>query len=85
MGRSYLIDRGIPAEAIIVEDAGETTAYSLSAASEILKRMGLRSAIVVSDGYHIFRVKQNPRSRKDLRCMVRRARQETAGGCGKAG
>jgi uncharacterized SAM-binding protein YcdF (DUF218 family) len=58
VGRSYLIDRRVPAEAIIVEDAGETTAYSLSAASEILKRMGLRSAIVVSDGYHIFRVKR---------------------------
>jgi len=57
VGRSYLIDRGIPAESIIVEDAGETTAYSLSAAAEILKRMGLHSAIVVSDGYHIFRVK----------------------------
>lgn len=58
VGRSYLIDRRVPSEAIIVEDAGETTAYSLSAASEILKRMGLRSAIVVSDGYHIFRVKR---------------------------
>jgi uncharacterized SAM-binding protein YcdF (DUF218 family) len=58
VGRSYLIDRGIPAESIIVEDEGETTAYSLSAAAEILKRMGLRSAIVVSDGYHIFRVKR---------------------------
>ena len=58
VGRSYLIDRRVPPEAIIVEDAGETTAYSLSAASEILKRMGLRSAIVVSDGYHIFRVKR---------------------------
>jgi uncharacterized SAM-binding protein YcdF (DUF218 family) len=58
VGRSYLIDRRVPSESIIVEDAGETTAYSLSAASEILKRMGLRSAIVVSDGYHIFRVKR---------------------------
>jgi uncharacterized SAM-binding protein YcdF (DUF218 family) len=58
VGRSYLIDRGIPAEAIIVEDEGETTAYSLTAASEILRRMGLRSCIIVSDGYHIFRVKK---------------------------
>ena len=58
VGRSWLIDRGIPAEAIIVEDEGDTTAYSLSAASEILRRMGLRSCIIVSDGYHIFRVKK---------------------------
>jgi uncharacterized SAM-binding protein YcdF (DUF218 family) len=58
VGRSYLIDRGIPAEAIIVEDEGESTAQSLTAASEILRRMGLRSCIIVSDGYHIFRVKK---------------------------
>ncbi len=58
VGRSYLIDRGVPAESIIVEDEGESTAYSLSAASEILRRMGLRSCIIVSDGYHVFRVKR---------------------------
>jgi uncharacterized SAM-binding protein YcdF (DUF218 family) len=58
VGRSYLIDRGIPPESIIVEDEGESTAYSLSAASEILRRMGLNSCIIVSDGYHIFRVKR---------------------------
>src|ERR1019366_9607695 len=58
VGRSYLIDRGVPAESIIVEEEGETTAYSLSAASEILRRMNLRSCIIVSDGYHLFRVKR---------------------------
>jgi uncharacterized SAM-binding protein YcdF (DUF218 family) len=58
VGRSYLIDRGIPAESIIVEKEGESTAWSLTAASEILRRMGLRSCIIVSDGYHIFRVKK---------------------------
>ncbi|HWE50044.1 MAG TPA: YdcF family protein [Bryobacteraceae bacterium] len=58
VGRSYLIDRGVPAERLIVEDAGESTAWSLSAATEILRRMGLRSCIIVSDGYHIFRVKR---------------------------
>ena len=58
VGRSYLIDRGIPAESVIVESEGGTTAYSLTAASEILRRMGLRSCIIVSDGYHLFRVKR---------------------------
>jgi uncharacterized SAM-binding protein YcdF (DUF218 family) len=58
VGRSYLIDRGVPAESIVVEDEGESTAYSLSAASEILRRMGLHSCIIVSDGYHLFRVKR---------------------------
>ena len=58
VGRSYLMDRGVPSEAIIVEEEGGTTVYSTSAASEIMRRMGLRSAIVVSDGYHIFRAKR---------------------------
>ena len=35
-----------------------TVYFLLAAASEILKRMGLRSAIVVSDGYHLFRAKR---------------------------
>jgi uncharacterized SAM-binding protein YcdF (DUF218 family) len=58
VGRSYLIDRGVPAEAIVVEDEGASTASSLTAASEILRRMGLRTCIIVSDGYHLFRVKR---------------------------
>jgi uncharacterized SAM-binding protein YcdF (DUF218 family) len=58
VGRSYLIDRGVPAEAIIVETEGETTVESLTAAGEILRRMGLRSCIVVSDGYHMFRARR---------------------------
>lgn len=58
VGRSYLIDRGVPAESIIVENEGESTAYSLAAASEIFRRMGLHTCIIVSDGYHIFRAKR---------------------------
>jgi uncharacterized SAM-binding protein YcdF (DUF218 family) len=58
VARSWLIDRGVPAEAIIVEDAGDSTAWTLSAASEIMRRMGLHSCIIVSDGYHVFRVKR---------------------------
>jgi uncharacterized SAM-binding protein YcdF (DUF218 family) len=58
VGRTYLIGRGVPPEAIIVETEGESTAHSLTAASEIMHRMGLRSCIVVSDGYHIYRVKK---------------------------
>ena len=58
VGRSYLVEQGVPAEAIIVENTGDSTVYSLAAASEILKRMGLKSCIVVSDGYHLFRAKR---------------------------
>jgi uncharacterized SAM-binding protein YcdF (DUF218 family) len=58
VGRLYLISKGVPSEAIVVETEGESTAYSMAAAGEIMRRMGLTSCIVVSDGYHIYRVKK---------------------------
>lgn len=58
VGRAYLISHGVPPEAIVVENEGETTLESTAMAAEIMRRMGLHSAIVVSDGYHIFRVKR---------------------------
>ena len=58
VGRSYLIARGVPSETIVVETEGESTVHSITAAAEIMRRMGLHSVIVVSDGYHIFRVKR---------------------------
>ena len=58
VGRSYLISRGVPSEAIIVENESESTVESLAMGSEIMRRMGLHSVIVVSDGYHIYRVKR---------------------------
>jgi uncharacterized SAM-binding protein YcdF (DUF218 family) len=63
VGRAYLIMQGVPSEAILVEPEGSSTVHSLAAASEIMTRMGLRSCIVVSDGYHIFRVKKLMESR----------------------
>ncbi len=58
VGRSYLMAHGVPSEAIIVETEGESTVQSIALAGEIIERMSLRSVIVVSDGYHIYRVKQ---------------------------
>ena len=39
------------------------TMYSVAAVAEIMQRMNFTSAIVVSDGYHIFRVKKMLESR----------------------
>jgi uncharacterized SAM-binding protein YcdF (DUF218 family) len=58
VGRNYLIGLGVPSEAITVEPEGDTTVHTLAAVSEIMRRMSLRSCVVVSDGYHIFRVKK---------------------------
>ena len=63
VGRSYLIGRGVPPEAVIVEAEGQSTVHSTTLAGEIMRRMGLNSAIVVSDGYHIYRVKKMLQSR----------------------
>jgi uncharacterized SAM-binding protein YcdF (DUF218 family) len=63
VGRSYLIGHGVPSEAIIAETESESTVESLAMANEIMRRMGLHSAIVVSDGYHIYRVKRMLESR----------------------
>ena len=58
VGRSYLMSKGVPPDAIIVEDEGESTLESTAMAGEIMRRMGRQSVIVVSDGYHIYRVKR---------------------------
>lgn len=58
VGRTYLAQHGVPPEAIVVEREGESTVQSVAAVVEIMRRMNLKSAIVVSDGYHIFRVKK---------------------------
>lgn len=58
VGRSYLIARGVPPESIVVETGGETTVESTAMAGEVMRRMGLHSVLVVSDGYHIYRVKR---------------------------
>jgi len=58
VGRDYLTSQGVDPVAIVVEREGASTVASTALAGEIMRRMGLQSAIVVSDGYHIYRVKK---------------------------
>lgn len=58
VGRDYLVRQRVPSEAILVEEEAESTADSLAAAGEIMRRMNLRSCVVVTDGYHAFRCKR---------------------------
>ncbi|MDP9114664.1 MAG: YdcF family protein [Acidobacteriota bacterium] len=58
VGRAYLSSHGIPSEAILTETQGSSTVESTVAAAEIMRRLNLKSCIVVSDGYHIYRVKK---------------------------
>lgn len=58
VSRAYLVTHNVPAEAVITEAVGSTTVQSLDGAIEIMRRMNLHTCIVVSDGYHIYRVKR---------------------------
>ena len=58
VGRDYLINKGVPVEVIIVEGEGDSTVETVLAVAEIMRRMGMHSAILVSDGYHIYRSKR---------------------------
>ncbi len=63
VGRSYLARNNVPSEMIVVENEGDTTMESAVAVAEIMDRMRMASCIVVSDGYHIYRVKKMLESR----------------------
>jgi uncharacterized SAM-binding protein YcdF (DUF218 family) len=58
VSREYLSQQGVPAEFVTVETEGQSTIQSALAVAEIMDRMELKSCVVVSDDYHIFRIKQ---------------------------
>ncbi len=63
VARNYLAQNNVPSESILVESAAETTMESAAAVAEMMDQRRLRSCIVVSDGYHIYRVKKMLESR----------------------
>jgi uncharacterized SAM-binding protein YcdF (DUF218 family) len=58
VARDYLTGQKVPAEDILVEDEGVSTVQSTAMAVEIMRSHSINSVIVVSDGYHIYRVKK---------------------------
>jgi uncharacterized SAM-binding protein YcdF (DUF218 family) len=55
-GRAYLIEQGVPADAVVAIPAGGTTFESLRAASRWLHEEGHGSAFLVSDPWHNARI-----------------------------
>jgi uncharacterized SAM-binding protein YcdF (DUF218 family) len=55
-GRRYAMSKGVPEDAILVEDHGRTTLESLRTVSRMLTERGLHSAVFVSDRTHMLRV-----------------------------
>ena len=56
VARRYAVKQGVPDSAIMVERRGQTSAESVSAAATLMRSNGLKSALVVSDSYHMLRL-----------------------------
>jgi vancomycin permeability regulator SanA len=57
-GRDYLIDQGVPADAVIAIPVGHTSFESLQAAADAMHDDGLTSAFLVSDPWHNARIER---------------------------
>lgn len=56
-GYNYLRDQGVPDDALLKEIGGTNTYESLAASARFLKERNLTSVVLVTDGYHAFRVR----------------------------
>lgn len=56
VGRSYVKKRGVPDAAILLENEGRTSQASLLAVSKMLSNRGMKTAILVSDPFHMLRL-----------------------------
>ncbi len=56
VGRAYALERGVPPDHILVEDAGRSTLESLRSVGFILRERGIVDAVFVSDRTHMLRV-----------------------------
>lgn len=54
----YLVQRGIDPLRIVTEQGSGTTHDSIRAAVTLMQAKGWKTALVVSDGFHLFRVKK---------------------------
>jgi uncharacterized SAM-binding protein YcdF (DUF218 family) len=57
VGYAYLRRRGIPAEALLMEQQGRTTRESLAAVRVLLADRGVSRVVLVSDPFHLFRAR----------------------------
>jgi uncharacterized SAM-binding protein YcdF (DUF218 family) len=57
VGRTYVRKRGVPDSAILEENEGRTTSESMRAVAGMLEVRGLQSALLVSDPFHMLRLR----------------------------
>lgn len=72
---SYLIDRGVPDEAILLEDEGSNSFETLSSVAEMLDELGLDEVLIVTDPYHALRSRETA---EELGLSVRLSSTDTS-------
>ena len=60
-GRRYLVAREVPDESVFAQPVGRDTRTSMTAAGEWLRGRGLRRVLLVSDPFHMFRLRLEAR------------------------
>jgi len=58
VGTQYLVQHGVNPAVIITDQSSGTTSDSISAVSNLMQAKGWKDALVVSDGFHLFRLKR---------------------------
>ncbi len=56
-GLIYLMDNGVPESAILMEDQGRDSWQSMQGAADVLNDKDLDRILIISDGFHLFRLK----------------------------
>lgn len=54
----YLVERGIPDDAILLEDQGQDSWESLQGVATLLEERSVDRVLIVSDGFHLLRLKK---------------------------
>jgi uncharacterized SAM-binding protein YcdF (DUF218 family) len=65
VGRNYLVSRKVPPRAVVAQPQGRSTQASMTAVADWLEAANLKRVILVSDPFHMFRLRMEAR-RTDL-------------------
>ena len=58
VGRDYLVQMGMAEDKILVDERSESTYESTRAVAQMLRVLNGKNCIAVSDGFHLYRIKQ---------------------------
>jgi uncharacterized SAM-binding protein YcdF (DUF218 family) len=61
VGQRYLATHGVPIGSVVAQPEGRTTMASMTAVAQWLRRRGLRRVLLVSDPFHMFRLRLEAR------------------------